>query len=107
LFNDRSADARLLHRRRVSETLPAIFKMNFPEIVEIALQTEGVFNDPVFASIRKSYPIQAYKIMHGLRGMGQMMFTKCIVVVVDDECWRTATNVDNTSEVLFCLRANI
>ena len=28
--------------------------------------------------------------MHGLWGMGQMMFTKYIVVV-DDECLRTAT----------------
>jgi 3-polyprenyl-4-hydroxybenzoate decarboxylase len=25
-------------------------------------------------------PMQAYKIMHGLWGMGQMMFTKYIVV---------------------------
>ena len=40
--------------------------------------------------IRKTYPMQAYKIMHGLWGMGQMMFTKYIVVV-DDECLRTAT----------------
>jgi len=24
-------------------------------------------------SIRKTYPMQAYKIMHGLWGMGQMM----------------------------------
>ncbi len=51
-------------------------------------------------SIRKTYPMQAYKIMHGLWGMGQMMFTKYLVVV-DDERWRTATNVHNTSEVLF------
>ena len=41
-------------------------------------------------SIRKTYPMQAYKIMHGLWGMGQMMFTKDIVVV-DAECLRTAT----------------
>jgi 4-hydroxy-3-polyprenylbenzoate decarboxylase len=39
-------------------------------------------------SIRKTYPMQAYKIMHGLWGMGQMMFTKYLVVV-DDECVRT------------------
>ena len=49
--------------------------------------------------------MQAYKIMHGLWGMGQMMFTKYIVVV-DAECLRTATNVHNTSEVLFRLCAN-
>ncbi len=31
-------------------------------------------------SIRKTYPMQADKIMHGLRGFGQMMFTKYLVV---------------------------
>lgn len=77
-----------------------IFKMNFPEIVDIALPAEGVFHNLVFVSIRKSYPMQAYKIMHGLWGMGQMMFTKYIVVVDED------VNVHNTSEVLFRLCAN-
>jgi 4-hydroxy-3-polyprenylbenzoate decarboxylase len=77
-----------------------IFKMNFPEIIDIALPAEGVFHNLVFVSIRKTYPMQAYKIMHGLWGMGQMMFTKYIIVVDDD------VNVHNTSEVLFRLCAN-
>jgi 4-hydroxy-3-polyprenylbenzoate decarboxylase len=77
-----------------------VFKMNFPEIVDIALPAEGVFHNLVFVSIKKSYPMQAYKIMHGLWGMGQMMFTKYIVVVDDD------VDVHNTSEVLFRLCAN-
>src|SRR6266852_802942 len=77
-----------------------IFKMNFPEIVDIALPAEGVFHNLVFVSIRKTYPMQAYKIMHGLWGMGQMMFTKYIIVVDDD------VDVHNTSEVLFRLCAN-
>src|SRR6266550_7807265 len=77
-----------------------IFKMNFPEIVDLALPAEGVFHNLVFVSIKKSYPMQAYKIMHGLWGMGQMMFTKYIVVVDED------VDVHNTSEVLFCLCAN-
>jgi 4-hydroxy-3-polyprenylbenzoate decarboxylase len=49
-----------------------VFKMNFPELVDIALPAEGVFHNLVFVSIRKTYPMQAYKIMHGLWGMGQM-----------------------------------
>src|SRR5438477_12992017 len=61
-----------------------IFQMNFPAIVDIALPAEGVFHNLVFVSIRKTYPTQAYKIMHGLWGMGQMLFTKYIVVVDDD-----------------------
>ena len=83
-----------------------IFKMNFPEIVDLALPAEGVFHNFVFVSIRKTYPMQAYKVladghpMHGLWGMGQMMFTKYIIVVDDD------VNVHNTSEVLFRLCAN-
>jgi 4-hydroxy-3-polyprenylbenzoate decarboxylase len=74
-----------------------VFKMNFPEIVDIALPAEGVFHNLVFVSIRKTYPMQAFKVMHGLWGMGQMMFSKYIVVV-DEE-----VNVHNTSEVLFRL----
>jgi 4-hydroxy-3-polyprenylbenzoate decarboxylase len=77
-----------------------VFKMNFPEIVDIALPAEGVFHNLVFVSIKKSYPMQAYKIMHALWGMGQMMFTKYIVVVDDD------VDVHNTREVLFRLCAN-
>ena len=38
--------------------------------------------------------------MHGLWGMGQMMFTKYIIVVDDD------VDVHNTSDVLFRLCAN-
>ena len=36
-----------------------IFKMNFPEIVDLALPAEGVFHNLVFVSIRKTYPMQA------------------------------------------------
>ncbi len=77
-----------------------VFKMNFPEIVDIALPAEGVFHNLVFVSIKKTYPMQAYKIMHGLWGMGQMMFTKYMIVVDHD------VDVHNTSEVLFRLCAN-
>jgi len=77
-----------------------VFRMNFPEIVDIALPAEGVFHNLVFVSIKKTYPMQAYKIMHGLWGMGQMMFTKYLVVVDED------VDVHNTSAVLFRLCAN-
>ena len=77
-----------------------VFKMNFPELVNMTLPAEGVFHNLVFVSIRKQYPYQAFKVMHGLWGMGQMMFSKYIVVV-DEDC-----DVHNTSEVLFRLCAN-
>ncbi|MEM1058874.1 MAG: menaquinone biosynthesis decarboxylase [Verrucomicrobiota bacterium] len=77
-----------------------VFKMNFPEIVDMALPAEGTFHNLVFVSMKKQYPYQAFKIMHGLWGMGQMMFTKYIVVV------DAHVDVHNTSEVLFYLCAN-
>ena len=77
-----------------------VFRMNFPEIVDMALPAEGVFHNLVFVSIRKQYPYQAFKVMHGLWGMGQMMFSKYIVVL-DEDC-----DVHNTSEVLFRMCAN-
>jgi 4-hydroxy-3-polyprenylbenzoate decarboxylase len=77
-----------------------ILKMTFPELVDLALPPEGVFHNLVFVSIKKTYPMQAFKIMHGLWGMGQMMFTKYIVVVDDD------VDVHNTHDVLFRLCAN-
>jgi len=76
-----------------------ILKMNFPELVDLALPAEGVFHNLVFVSIKKTYPMQAYKIMHGLWGAGQMMFAKYIIVVDED------VDVHNTSEVLFRLGA--
>lgn len=77
-----------------------VFKMNFPEMVDMALPAEGVFHNLVFVSIRKQFPYQAFKVMHGLWGMGQMMFSKYIVVL-DEDC-----DVHNSSEVLFRLCAN-
>jgi 4-hydroxy-3-polyprenylbenzoate decarboxylase len=77
-----------------------VFKMNFPELVDMTLPAEGVFHNLVFVSIRKQYPYQAFKVMHGLWGMGQMMFSKYIVVV-DEDC-----DVHTTSDVLFRLCAN-
>jgi len=50
--------------------------------------------------ISQTYPMQAYKIMHGLWGMGQMMFSKYIVVVDHD------VDVHDTSAVLFRWCAN-
>jgi 4-hydroxy-3-polyprenylbenzoate decarboxylase len=76
-----------------------VLRMSFPELTDLALPAEGVFHNLLFVSIKKTYPMQAYKIMHGLWGMGQMMFTKYIVVVDDD------VDVHNTSEVLFRLCA--
>ena len=80
--------------------LPLIQKM-VPEIVDMNFPAEGIFNNAVIVSIKKSYPGQARKVAHALGGLGQLMFTKVIVVV--DE-W---VNVHNVSEVSWLAFMNI
>ncbi|MGH9476245.1 MAG: UbiD family decarboxylase [Terriglobales bacterium] len=61
-----------------------LMQMQFPEIVDMNLPLEGIFHNLMIVSIRKSYPGHARKIMNGIWGLGQAMFTKCIVVVDED-----------------------
>lgn len=63
--------------------LPLI-QLQLPEVVDINFPVEGVFHNCVIVSIRKTYPGQARRVMHALWGMGQMMFTRLIIVVDDD-----------------------
>jgi len=73
-----------------------------PEIVDINMPFAGVFHNCVIVSIKKRYPYQARKVMHGLWGMGQMMNVKMIVVVdeyvdvqnLSEVAWRALANVD-------------
>ena len=58
---------RLPLRRRVRETLPADLQNELPRDRGHRAAGQGVFHYLVFVSIRKSYLMQAYKIMHGLQ----------------------------------------
>lgn len=80
--------------------LPLI-KAQLPEIVDMNLPVEGIFHNLAFVSIRKRYPMHARKVIHALWGLGQMMFTKIIVVFDED------VDVQDTSEVLWRLGSNI
>ena len=80
--------------------LPLI-KKQLPEIVDINLPIEGVFHNLAFISIDKRYPGHAKKVIHAIWGIGQMAFTK-IVVVFDKD-----VNVQDTSEVIWRLGNNI
>ncbi len=83
-------------------------KTLFPEIVDINFPLEGVFHNCVVVSIRKRFPGQARKVMHGLWGMGQMMYTKLIVVVdaelspqnLSEVAWRAFNNIDARRDVV-------
>ena len=52
-----------------------------PEIKDYWLPWEGVFHNIAVVAIKKEYPGQARKVIHGLWGSGQMSFCKAIVVV--------------------------
>ncbi len=82
-------------------TLP-ILKKQFPEIVDLHCPPWGVFHNLMIVSIRKSFPGHARKLMHGIWGMGQAMFTKTILVVDHDVnvtdyeavCFRACASID-------------
>jgi len=80
--------------------LPLIKKI-LPEVIDINLPWEGVFHNLAFVSIDKRYPGHAFKVASALWGLGQMMFTK-IIVIFDKE-----VNVQNLSEVLFYMSGNV
>ena len=70
--------------------LPLIRK-TLPEIVDMQFPAAGIFHNLVLVSIDKRYPGHARKIMSAFWGLGQLMFSKCIVVVDKD------VNVQNRS----------
>ena len=86
--------------------LPLI-KTQIPELVDMNLPLFGVFHNYAFVSIDKRYPYQAKKVMHCIWGLGQMMFTKIIVVVdkevnvqdVEEVLWRIGNNVDPRRDI--------
>jgi len=61
-----------------------LMRMQLPEVRDIDMPAEGVFHNLILVSIRKSYPGHARKVMHAIWGLGQAMFSKCIVVVDED-----------------------
>ena len=79
-----------------------LMKFTCPEIVDINLPLEGVFHNCAIVSIDKQYPRHAHKVMNALWGMGQMMYTKMLVIVdrhVDVQnlsmvAWKVFNNID-------------
>ncbi len=55
-------------------------RLQIPELVDLHLPLEGVFHNCAIVSIRNTYPGAARKVMYALWGMGQMMYTKMIIV---------------------------
>jgi 4-hydroxy-3-polyprenylbenzoate decarboxylase len=70
-----------------------MLRLIIPELIDMNLPLEGVFHNCAIISIKGKYPGSARKAMNSIWGMGQMMYTKLIVVV--DE----TVDVQNLAEV--------
>ena len=88
-----------------------LMRMQIPEVRDMCMPAEGIFHNLMLISIRKSYPGHARKVMNAIWGLGQAMFTKCIVVVDDDVdvqnlsevAWRTLNNIDPERDIQFTM----
>ncbi len=88
-----------------------LMRLNLPEVRDICMPAEGIFHNLIIVSIRKSYPGHARKVMHGIWGTGQAMFSKCIVVVDEDVniqdlsevAWKALNNIDPQRDIEFAL----
>ncbi|HYL35014.1 MAG TPA: menaquinone biosynthesis decarboxylase [Bryobacteraceae bacterium] len=88
-----------------------LMRLQLPEIRDISMPAEGIFHNLILVSIRKSYPLHARKVMHAIWGLGQAMFSKCIVVVdedvdvqnVSEVAWKALNNIDPERDIQFVL----
>jgi 4-hydroxy-3-polyprenylbenzoate decarboxylase len=90
--------------------LPVIRKQ-LPEVVDMHLPWAGVFHNLMVVAIEKRWPGHARKVMNAVWGTGQMMFTKCIVVVDHDTnvrdmqevAWKVLNHIDPERDIQFTL----
>jgi 4-hydroxy-3-polyprenylbenzoate decarboxylase len=88
--------------------LPLIRK-TLPEIVDMHFPAAGIFHNLVVVSIDKRYPGHARKVMNAFWGLGQLMFSKTIVVVDSDVdvhnpaevAWIVGTHMDPERDIQF------
>jgi 4-hydroxy-3-polyprenylbenzoate decarboxylase len=86
-----------------------LLRMVLPEIRDMHLPAAGAFHNLVIVSMKKEYPGHAQKVMSAIWGTGQIMFTKCVVVVDEDidphdmteVLFRITSNVDPRRDMLF------
>jgi len=78
-----------------------VLRQVVPEIVDINLPIEGVFHNCAIISINKRYPGHASKVISSVWGLGQLMFTKFVIIVDSD------VDVRNISEVSWKIFNNI
>ncbi len=85
-----------------------ILQLVIPDIIDMELPLSGVFHNCAIVSIRKRYPGQVRKVLSSLWGLGQMMYTKMIIVVdhtVDVHdlatvAWKVFNNIDASRDLV-------
>jgi 4-hydroxy-3-polyprenylbenzoate decarboxylase len=88
-----------------------LMRLQLPEVRDICMPAEGIFHNLILVAIRKSYPGHARKVMSAIWGLGQAMFSKCIVVVDEDVdvqdvrevAWKALNNIDPERDIQFTL----
>jgi 4-hydroxy-3-polyprenylbenzoate decarboxylase len=88
--------------------LPLV-RVTLPEIVDMHLPVHGIFHNLAIISIKKEYPAHARKVMHALWGLGQMMFTKVLIIVdhdvnvqdLSEVTWVAGNHIDPKRDVIF------
>jgi 4-hydroxy-3-polyprenylbenzoate decarboxylase len=86
--------------------LPLIQKTH-PEIIDMHFPAEGIFHNLVIISIDKRYPGHARKIMSAVWGLGQLMFSKTVIIVdrdvnvhdLGEVAWIVGTHMDPSRDV--------
>lgn len=79
-----------------------LLRQTLPEIRDMHLPVAGAFHNFAFVSIDKRYPGHGKKVMQALWGLGQMMFSKFIIVFdrevdvqdMNQVIWQWGANVD-------------
>lgn len=87
--------------KAIERSFLPLLKKQMPEIVDMNFPMEGTFNNAVIISIDKNYPFQARKVAHAVWGLGQLAFTKVVIIVDKD------VNVHDLSAVALNLFNNI
>ena len=97
--------------RAIERIFLPLMRLQLPEVRDISMPAEGVFHNLILVAIRKSYPGHARKVMSAIWGLGQAMFSKCIVVVDEDVdvqnhrevVWKALNNIDPERDIQFTL----
>ncbi len=95
----------------IERLLLPVLQKAFPEVLDYRMPFEGVAHNLMLVKIRKQYPGHARKVMNGLWGLGQAMFTKVIVVVDEDVdvhddaevAWKVLNHIDPQRDLEFTL----